>query len=127
MNTIVKGISICLLSLLLLAAVSCAGQEAPATPAASAPEETAVTTAPPLAATNTAEPQPTATVPPVSSPTIIIPTREETAVPPTSTPLPADSESTVERVSAVMPRFAAFNPAPVDVARPSSTSPSPRT
>ncbi|MFN2178124.1 MAG: DUF3160 domain-containing protein [Candidatus Promineifilaceae bacterium] len=116
MNTIVKGISICLLSLLLLAAVSCAGQEAPATPAASAPEETTVPTAPPLAATNTAEPQPTATVPPVSSPTIIIPTREETAVPPTSTPLPADSESTVERVSAVMPRFAAFNPAPVDVA-----------
>ncbi|MFN2256656.1 MAG: TlpA family protein disulfide reductase, partial [Candidatus Promineifilaceae bacterium] len=64
MNTIVKGISICLLSLLLLTAVSCAGQEAPATPAASAPEETAVPTlpptAPPLAATDTAEPQPTA-------------------------------------------------------------------
>jgi hypothetical protein len=129
MNTVLKGISILLMILALLMIVACGDQgdastiSSPAIEEVSSPPEQPETateettdTAEAAPATPTVEAEPSATIPPVSSPTIIIPTREETAVSPTATPVPVDSESLVEPVLDPMPRFASFSPMPVNVA-----------
>ena len=110
MNSVTKGISIFVIMVAVLLFAACSGQEeAPPTPVV---EEAA--TAASQAVSETAEPSPT--VPPVSSPTIVIPTREATAVPPSATPAAATSEPPPEITLNPMPRFASYNPRPVEQA-----------
>ena len=104
------------LVLVLLALAACQGQESvTATPSPAALADTAVpNTATPIPATETAEVaavvEPSPTVPPVSSPTIVIPTREATEIPPTAT----TPETVAEVQLEAMPRFADYSPMPVE-------------